>query len=335
MKITHKPSLENYNSFGIKVKATKLIEFNQEDRFEEISKQIDDFEKLLFLGEGSNILFTEDYKACILKSTDTSINVLRQNRESIWIEVGAGLNWDEFVAYCVEKGYLGLENLSLIPGSIGSCPVQNIGAYGVEVKEFIDKVYCYDFGTKQKLIFANNECKFAYRDSIFKRNKQLFIYKVRFNLNLASELNISYSAIRDYIEINNIEIESPKDLRDTVIKLRQSKLPDHKLIGNAGSFFKNPIISKLKYEELQKTYPEMPGYLTEEGNIKVSAAWLIDQSGWKGKTIGKAGVHDKQALVLVNKGGASGKDIMDLAKKIMLDIKKNFEIEIYPEVNII
>ena len=335
MKILNNPSLEKYNSFGINVKATKLIEFNQEDTFEEISKQIEEYDKILFLGEGSNILFTQDYKGCILKSTDISVNVIKQNEDNIWVEAGAGLSWDLFIEYCIEKGYPGLENLSLIPGSIGSSPVQNIGAYGVEVKDFIDKVYCYNFKTKEKFVFNNNECKFAYRDSIFKKNEQFYIYKVSFKLNLSRNLSISYSALKDYIQDNNIQINTPLELRNTVIKLRQSKLPDHKIIGNAGSFFKNPIVSKLKFEELKKTYPEIPGYSTTDTNIKIPAAWLIDQSGWKGKSIGKAGVHDKQALVLINKGGASGKDIIDLANKIMSDIKKNFEIKIYPEVNII
>ena len=335
MKIHHNISLKNLNSFGIDAFARELIELENTRDIESIISKISPNEKILFLGEGSNILFTQNYNGIILKSADSHIEFIEENPDSVLISAGAGLNWDTFVEHTLKNRWYGLENLSLIPGSIGSSPVQNIGAYGVEACDFIEEVFCFDIYSAEFFSIRKSECEFGYRNSVFKLKKNLFIYKVHFRLKKDPQPVTKYAALSKHLSENGIENPSPEQIRESVIKIRQSKLPDHKIIGNAGSFFKNPVILKDKYLELKRKYPELPFYEAEAGMVKIPAGWLIDKAGWKGQSKGKAGVHKDQALVLINLGEASGREIADLADEIRHDINKNFGIELYPEVNIL
>lgn len=335
MKIQHHISLKKYNSFGVDVSARELIEIEKPKELLTLKDKIEEQEELLFLGEGSNILFTKNFNGLIIKSTNEHIELLEEKEKTILISAGAGLNWDSFVEYCLKQGWYGLENLSLIPGSIGSCPVQNIGAYGIEACDFIEEVFAYDIAKSEFISIPNGKCEFGYRNSIFKKRKELFIYKVKFRLKKKPEVKVSYAALKNYIKELGIDNPSPSDVRNAVIKIRQSKLPDHTLIGNAGSFFKNPILEKDEFTALQKKYPDIPFYSTNEDKIKIPAAWLIEKAGWKGKKHGNAAVHKDQPLVLINLGEAKGLEIADLSEGIRLDINKNFGITLYPEVNIL
>jgi UDP-N-acetylmuramate dehydrogenase len=335
MKIQYHISLKNYNSFGIDVNARELIEIEKPEELLELKDKIGEEEQLLFLGEGSNILFTKNFNGLIIKSIDEHIEVLKENEDTILIAAGAGLNWDNFVEFCLNQGWHGLENLSLIPGSIGSSPVQNIGAYGTEACDFIEEVFAYDITKSEFISISKSECEFGYRNSIFKNRKELFIYKVNFRLKKKPEVNISYAALKKYFIESDIYNPSPAEVRKAVIEIRQSKLPDHTIIGNAGSFFKNPVIEHDKFLELLLKYPNIPHYESDNNMVKIPAGWLIEKAGWKGKTRGEAGVHKDQALVLINLGKAKGSEIANLSEEIRLDINKNFGILLYPEVNIL
>ena len=284
------------------------------------------------------MLLTDTIKKLVVHLNIKGISIDRETANDVYITVNAGENWHEFVLWSLSQNYGGIENLSLIPGNVGTCPIQNIGAYGVEVKDVITKVEAIEIATQKLVSFSNEECNFGYRDSIFKNKKrgEYIITSVNFKLSKNKHvLNTSYGAIN--IELQNKNINSPtiKDISDAVIAIRKSKLPDPKEIGNSGSFFKNPVISKNQFEELLKQYPNIPSYTVSKTEIKVPAGWLIEQSGFKGKRFGDYGVHEKQALVLVNYGNASGKDIFELAKKIQNVVKENFNIFLDIEVNII
>lgn len=292
----------------------------------------------LFLGGGSNILFTRDFDGLVIRNEIRGISVLREDNDTITLKVGSGENWHSFVMYCVERNYGGVENLSLIPGTIGAAPMQNIGAYGVEVKNCIDEVEAMDLSTGQMRNFSNQECQFGYRESFFKHEgkDRYFISSVTLTLTKRNHhFNVSYGAIKDTLAQMSVSELSVKAISDAVISIRRSKLPDPAVIGNAGSFFKNPSVDSEMYALLKEKFPSIPGFTEENNKIKVPAGWLIEQCGWKGKRFDNIGVHPLQALVLVHYGGDEGKKLWQLALDIQSSVKQKFNIDLHPEVNVI
>jgi UDP-N-acetylmuramate dehydrogenase len=336
LKIQTDISLLKFNTFGINVTSKYFIEVNSENDLREIIVEPKLLkEKKLVLGGGSNILFTRDFEGAILKNNILGLEIVSESTDEILVKAGAGENWHQFVISCIEKGYGGLENLSLIPGNVGASPMQNIGAYGVEVKDCVEEVTFLDMSTGENEVLKAHECKFAYRSSIFKTTfaGEKFISHVTFRLKKNPRVNTSYGAIND--ELDRLGLEANiKNVSRAVMNIRRSKLPDPRVIGNAGSFFKNPVIEASLAAQLKSMYPDMPNYVAEEGMIKIPAGWLIEKQGWKGKRIGNYGVHTKQALVLVNYGGARGKEINQLATDIQDDIYKTYGILLEKEVNI-
>lgn len=331
MKIINNCPLKERHTFGMDVKADRLIEFANEDELK--SALTGAVKPLLFMGGGSNLLFLNNYSGTVLHSVIDNINIVAEDDNSVSVRVGSGVVWDDFVAYCVEKGWWGVENLSLIPGEVGASAVQNIGAYGVEVKDVLQSIEAISVDDLSKRIFTNAECNYAYRDSIFKKSlkgKYVITY-VTYRLSKKANPNIGYGALKSVLAEN----PSLKEIRDAIIAVRNSKLPDPKVYGNAGSFFMNPVIPMEQFVALQSRYPDIPSYPASEGYIKVPAGWLIEKSGWKGKSLGNAAVYEKQALVLINRGGATGMEIKHLADTIIEDIKEIFGITLHAEVNYI
>ncbi len=327
-------SLRSHNTFGIDVRAKKFIEYSSLEDLRSFLLEGGFQPPFLHIGSGSNLLFLKDYEGTILHSKIESIEIVAEDDSSIVLRVGSGLNWDEFVAYTVKNKWYGLENLSLIPGEVGASAVQNIGAYGVEVKDVIALVETIDLAGVIRH-FTPSECEYAYRDSIFKNpeNKNLIVTHVHYKLSKKEQYKLSYKSLKKAIqELGTISLEL---VRNTVIQIREDKLPDPQEIGNAGSFFMNPIVNKAHFDSIQAQYPDMPYYQLSEDAFKIPAGWMIDVCGWKGKKLGNAGVHDKQALVLVNKGGATGADVLRLSQTIQEDVYKRFNVEIHPEVNFI
>ena len=337
MEIQKNFDLKNLNSFNISAKTKYFYRFSSIKELQNIIEYNKIFkEKTIILGGGSNILLTKDFDGLIIKNEIKGVNIQSESLRHVTIEVGAGENWHNFVKWSVTNNLSGIENLALIPGSVGATPIQNIGAYGMEVKNTIKKVYCLDIETQTEKVLTNKECDFKYRDSIFKNKfkNKFIITKVVFCLNKEHANNSNYGAINE--ELNKLKMEpSLKSIFQAVISIRNQKLPDPKKLGNSGSFFKNPIIKNQKFVILKKIHPNIVGYPMPSGDIKVAAGWLIEQAGWKGHTEGSAGVHKNQALVLVNYGEATGENILDLSIKIKNSIKEKFDIEITPEVNII
>ena len=335
MNIQHNISLQKYNTFGINVIAKRFITITSVYQLQQILK----IEKDIFLiSGGSNMLLTKDINKLVVHIDIKGISIDRENQNDIYLTVNAGENWHEFVLWCVANDYGGIENLSLIPGHVGTCPIQNIGAYGVEVKDTISRVEAVEVETQKLISFSNQECNFGYRNSIFKNELKgkFIITSVSFQLTKNNHvLNTSYGAIETELTKKNITTPSLKDISDAVIAIRKSKLPDPKKIGNSGSFFKNPIISNTQFLILQKEYPTIPSYKVSEFGTKVPAGWLIEKAGFKGKRFKEYGVHEKQALVLVNYGSASGDDIYKLAQKIQKSILSKFGISLEIEVNVI
>ncbi|GFD92848.1 UDP-N-acetylenolpyruvoylglucosamine reductase [Alteromonas sp. KUL156] len=335
MNIQENISLKEYNTFGIDVNAKRFVSITSVYQLQQLLKE----EKNLFLiSGGSNMLLTKDIENLVVHIDIKGISIDRENPNNIHLTVNAGENWHEFVLWCVSQNYGGLENLSLIPGNVGTCPIQNIGAYGVEVKDTITKVEAVEIKTGKLVSFSAEECQFGYRNSIFKNEAKgkYVLTSVSFQLTKNNhKLNTSYGAIESELASKDITNPTIKDISDAVIAIRQSKLPDPKEIGNSGSFFKNPVISREHFEKLQKKYPNTPSYVISDTEIKVPAGWLIEQSGFKGKRFGDYGVHEKQALVLVNYGNAKGNEIYELAQNIQHTIKEKFNINLEIEVNII
>ncbi|MEE9430309.1 MAG: UDP-N-acetylmuramate dehydrogenase [Melioribacteraceae bacterium] len=337
MKIKNNISLKKLNTFGIDANAKSLIIIEGEDDIEKSLAKINSFENILILGGGSNILFTKDYDGTILKSEIKGIKELNKEKEHIYLEVGSGVLWDDLVKYAVEKEYGGIENLSLIPGTVGAAPIQNIGAYGVEFDEVFYKLDGYNLKTGDKKTYYHNDCNFDYRNSIFKtemKNKFL-ITKVTIKLSLIPKLKTSYRALQEKLKNKKPKELNIKNVRELVIDIRESKLPNPDIIGNAGSFFKNPIIDRKHFEYLKEKFDDLVYFPLQEQTYKVPAGWLIEQSGLKGKRFGNVGVHDKQALVLVNYGNGTGQEICDLSKDIQNYIYEKFMIKLETEVNII
>ena len=324
-----------YNTFGLKVEASTLLEYSSEEELKSLIAEGRIKVPYLHMGGGSNLLFVnERYEGTVLHSQIKGMQVIAENDTEVFVRVGAGEVWDDFVDFCVRQGWYGAENLSLIPGEVGASAVQNIGAYGVEVKDLITMVEAIGLDG-QKRVFKRDECQYAYRDSIFKRleMKQYFVTFVNFRLSKVPHFKLDYGTIRK--ELGDVSPITLTLVRQTIISIRQSKLPDPKVLGNAGSFFTNPIVSREKWQSLLEQYPNMPYYEIDEAHVKIPAGWMIEQTGWKGKALGPAAVHDKQALVLVNLGGATGADIVALSEAICHDVAQQFGIEIHPEVNFI
>ncbi len=333
-------SLKAHNTFGIDAYCRHYIEYASENELSEILdnlRQTPD-EPYLHIGAGSNLLFTRDFPGTVLHSSLLGVEETSRRDAEVWVRAGAGEVWDDFVAQCVERGFYGLENLSLIPGEVGASAVQNIGAYGSEVGRFIDRVEGIDTATGQMRTLRHEECKYGYRDSIFKQTLRgkFIVTHVIYRLSLCFRPDLSYSALQRELERRGQKPDGlkPHDLRDLVVSIRQGKLPDPSVLGSAGSFFMNPIVTDDKFRQIQEKYPQVPHYGVA-GGYKIPAGWLIEQCGWKGRRLGPAGVYDRQALVLVNHGGASGSDIVRLSQAVCADVYARFGIELRPEVNFI
>jgi UDP-N-acetylmuramate dehydrogenase len=331
-------SLQAFNTFGIEAQARFFAEVQSNEDLISLLlfKGFKNIRKLI-LGGGSNILLTQDFEGLVIKVGIKGIEKIREDGESVWVSVGAGENWHEFVLYCLENEWNGVENLSLIPGTVGAAPMQNIGAYGVEIKEVFDSLVAINIANGELRTFTKEECKFGYRESIFKNEvkNQYAIVNVTFRLSKKANFNISYGAVAQTLADMGVTTLSAKAISQAVIKIRQSKLPNPEQIGNAGSFFKNPEISQQLFDELKEKYPLIPSYPIDEQRVKVPAGWLIEQCGWKGRRIGNTGSHKDQALVLVNYGGATGQEIKSLAEQIQQSVLEKFGICLSMEVNII
>jgi UDP-N-acetylmuramate dehydrogenase len=338
MHIYRNFNLKEHNTFHVDAKAAYFTEIQD---FNEIAQAVGFANEkgipILILGGGSNLLFTRDFEGLVIKIRITGYDIVKEDDEHVWIRIGAGEEWHQVVIRCVESGFGGIENLSLIPGTVGAAPMQNIGAYGVELKEVFDSLEAYEIATGKIKKFFLNDCGFGYRMSVFK-NKfvgKYIIAQVTLALRKKQIYNTTYSALQNAIEMMGVKELSLKSISDTVISVRQSKLPDPNVIGNAGSFFKNPTIGADEYERLKNLYPALPGYPDRQDKVKISSAWLIEQCGWKGKRINDAGVHEKHALILVNHGNATGKEIKQLEEMIRQDVVEKFGIGLEPEVNIV
>lgn len=330
-------SLLPYNTFGMNVKAARFVEYESVDELRHfLCERQDKNVPLLHVGKGSNLLFVSDYRGIVLHSGIKGIQVVQETDDFVDLRVGAGEIWDDLVDYTVRKGWYGAENLSLIPGEVGASAVQNIGAYGVEAKDLIVSVETVSVATGEPRVFTNEECRYAYRESIFKqelKGKYIVTY-VTYRLKKHPVYHLDYGNIRAELEKEN-ETLSLAVLRRIIIRIREAKLPDPEKIGNAGSFFMNPIVPVAQFEALCKEYPDMPHYKVDENRVKIPAGWMIDRCGWKGKHVGRVGVHDKQALVLVNLGGATGEEVVRLSEEIVRSVEEKFGITICPEVNFI
>jgi UDP-N-acetylmuramate dehydrogenase len=332
-------SLKSLNTFGIDVKARYFVEVRSENDLSElITRSVYKDNKVLILGGGSNMLFTGDFNGLVIKSSLPGMDARVLDDRYILLKAGSGEQWHDLVMHAVQNNWGGIENLSLIPGTTGAAPMQNIGAYGVEIKDVIENVDAIDLITGGIRTFTNAECHFSYRESVFKHDlrEKYFISSITLRLTRNDHrLNTSYGAIKDVLNERSIIHPTIKDVSDAVISIRQSKLPDPRVIGNAGSFFKNPTITIEAFDLLKKMHPLIPSYPVDNQNVKVPAGWLIEQCGWKGKRFGNIGVHTHQALVLVNYGDGNGKEIFDLAMKITLSVKDKFNITLTTEVNVI
>jgi len=337
MRILRNFSLKDHNSFGIDVRADKFISVESVDDLRSLLRRSYASE-LFILGGGSNMLLTGDIHKTVVHVALKGKKIISETENEVLIEASAGENWHEFVLWSLEQNFGGLENLSLIPGNVGTAPIQNIGAYGVELKDAFVSCKAMNVQTLEEQVFSLKECDFSYRNSIFKNRLkgQYIITSVTFRLTKENhQLNVDYGAIRSELEKNAITSPKIQDISNAVIAIRRSKLPDPKEIGNSGSFFKNPIVSKDQFEELERKFPEIPSYKVSDNEIKVPAGWLIDQAGFKGYRNGDAGVHKNQALVLVNYGEATGAELLELSRKIQRKIKDQFNIDLEAEVNII
>lgn len=336
MKITENQSLRAYNTFGIDVFAKHFAEVYSEDALQAVLKQ--NIQPLLLLGGGSNVLLTKNFGGIVIKNSISGIKIEAESSQKVIVSAGAGENWHGFVQWCLRHDFGGLENLSLIPGTVGAAPIQNIGAYGVELKGVFHHLEAMELATCRIHTFSKEDCQFGYRDSIFKRDLKgkFCITKVYFELTKKDHaINISYGAIKDTLHAEGIENPTIQQLSQAVIAIRSSKLPDPAVIGNAGSFFKNPEIQLVEFDTLKQQFPELPAFPGERGGVKVPAGWLIEQCGWKGTRRGDAGCYEKQALVLVNYGKAKGEEIWQLAMAIADSVKAKFGIQLHAEVNVI
>jgi UDP-N-acetylmuramate dehydrogenase len=329
-------SLRKYNTFRLDYRAAHLVKVRSEKEARQLFDGTFHLRKpFLIAGGGSNLLFRSNFAGTVILPEISGIRVSGGENGKVIISAGAGVDWDKLVGWCVERNYSGIENLSLIPGKVGAVPIQNIGAYGCEVKDTILKVRCISTSDGSVKYFSNEECRFGYRESIFKKDLKgrYLVTRVYFILNTLLKLNVEYGSLKG--EIEKLGKPTLQNIRQAVINIRRSKLPDPADIGNAGSFFKNPVVEKTTGENLREKYPEMPFYQDKQGFVKLAAGWMIDQCNWKGKRVGEAGVHDRQALVLVNHGNASGDDIFELSEQIKASVYEKFGITLEREVEVI
>jgi UDP-N-acetylmuramate dehydrogenase len=341
MQVQSNFSLKPYNTFGIDAKAKYFSSFSTTEQLKELTShrpiaggsQLSTF----ILGGGSNILFTKDFDGHVLKNDIRGIEKINEDGEYVYVKVGAGENWHKFVLFCIENNWQGVENLSLIPGNVGASPMQNIGAYGAEIKEVFLELNAFHMREKTSQRFSLADCEFGYRESVFKTKYkyQFAILDVTYRLNKIPRYNTSYGAVEKELERMKVSDLSVAAISQAIINIRTSKLPDPAVIGNAGSFFKNPSVSKEKFDDLKTAFPNTVGYENSDGTIKLAAGWLIEQCGWKGFRKGDAGCYEKQALVLVNYGGATGKDIYYLSEEIRQSVITKFSVELEREVNVI
>lgn len=332
MQVSENFSLKAYNTFGIAAKTRYFVEYESPEELNDLLKtDLMRHYPVLSMGGGSNLLFTRDYDGVVLHSQIKSIEMVDADADFVTIRVGAGVVWDDFVAHCVEHGWGGVENLSFIPGTVGASPVQNIGAYGVEAKDTIAKVDGLTLKSATPVTYSNADCAFGYRDSVFKHMEDdVIVTYVYFRLTKKPEYKLEYGTIKE--ELKKYDVVNLKTIRQAIIAIREAKLPNPEVIGNAGSFFKNPVISTSQFKMLACKYPTIPHYKVSDSEMKIPAAWLIEQAGWKGKSVGNVAVHDKQPLVLVNKGNASGQEVVNLSDQIRSSVEAKFNIKIYPEV---
>ena len=342
MQIQQNTSLLPYNTFGIEVNAQYFASFNSIEQLESLLEAKVQIEKqssklpLVILGGGSNLLFTKDVEGFVLKNELKGIELIGENDEFNYVKAAAGEEWHQFVTYCIEHNYSGVENLSLIPGNVGASPMQNIGAYGVEIKDVFQELEAYHIQERKIYTFTNEECQFGYRESVFKQalKGQYIILNVTFKLRKQPIFNTNYGAINTELERMGVKELTIRDISQAVINIRTSKLPDPKVVGNAGSFFKNPKVSKFRWHVIQEEYPNVAAYKVDEMHYKLAAGWLIEQCGWKGFRKGDAGCHHQQALVLVNYGHAKGVEIIALSNEIIRSVDEKFGVKLEREVNI-
>ncbi len=336
MQVQQNISLKKFNSFGIDVSAAHFACFRNQEELESLLTETDNRKSMLVLGGGSNILFTRNVDGWVLKNEISGISRIAEDEEYYYVKAGAGENWHSFVLHCIENGYAGVENLALIPGSVGASPMQNIGAYGVEIKDVFHSLEAFHIADKKVHQFSNADCGFGYRESVFKRafKNQFIITSVTYRLRKNPVYNVSYGAITQELEAMQVKELSIQDIAKAVMNIRRSKLPDPAQIGNAGSFFKNPEIDLVHFEKLKSEFPGIVGYPVSNNRIKLAAGWLIEQCGWKGYRKGDAGCHNKQALVLVNFGNADGAAIYELSEAILQSVKNKFAVDLEREVNI-
>jgi UDP-N-acetylmuramate dehydrogenase len=338
MNIQQNISLKPLNTFGIDASAKEFVDIQSREELEVLCCNFNLADrKILVLGGGSNMLLTKDVDGMVIKISIKGIEVVKEDNDYVWVKAMAGEVWHDLVMWTIDRGYGGLENLSLIPGCVGASPMQNIGAYGVEIKNTFESLEAIAIDGGEFVKFNHSQCKFGYRESIFKQEAKgkYIIASVTYKLSKKPSVNITYGAIQQTLAKHGIENPGIKAVSDAVIEIRSSKLPNPKVLGNAGSFFKNPEIPDAQFETLKTQYPDIVGYPTTKGFTKVAAGWMIEQCGWKGKIVGHTGSHKDQALVLVNYGGASGQEIWQLAMDIQTSVKQKFGVTINPEVNII
>lgn len=343
MKILQDYDLTKLNTFGVSAKAKFFVEIeNEAILLELLNDPIFKNNEKIFLGGGSNILFTQDFDGMVILNKLKGIEVLKEDEGSVWVRALSGEVWNDLVNFAVERDYWGIENLALIYGTVGAAPIQNIGAYGVELKDSLEEVEALDLNTGEKRLFTNTECEFGYRDSVFKNKLKgkYFILSITLKLNKNMQKRLEYKALKIYLEENKLSPESSKEVSEIVAKIRKSKLPDPQILGNAGSFFKNVFVTEEKLASLLEEFKDVP-YFRDGSNIKIPAGWLIEQSGpangisWKGYKIGNVGVHEKQALVIANYQDATGAEIKDLAEQIISAVYAKFNLTLMPEVNLI
>lgn len=337
LELQHNTRLKHFNTFGIDAVALNFVEIDNPQKVIDCIQAGVFTQKHLILGGGSNILLEGDFPGTVVKNNLKGITMLNEDADYVWVKAAGGETWHDLVLFAVSHNWGGIENMSLIPGTVGAAPIQNIGAYGVELVDVFEELEAINLTTGEIAHFNKTECHFGYRTSIFKTTAkgQFFITSVTLRLSKLPQIKMSYGAIQDVLKEKGIHAPTISDISAAVIAIRSSKLPDPKVLGNAGSFFKNPEIVRAQFEALKLQYPEMPGYPAQHGLTKVPAGWLIEQCGWKGKRVGNTGAHVNQALVLVNYGNATGKEIMDLAAAIQNSVMEKFGIAISPEVNLI
>jgi UDP-N-acetylmuramate dehydrogenase len=335
MRFSENVSLASMNSFGIEARARYYAKISSVDELSNL--QLEQNMPVLVLGGGSNILFTRNFDGYVLHNDIRGKQVVREDEDHIYVKTGGGEVWHSFVEYCISNGFAGVENLALIPGRNGASPIQNIGAYGVEIKDVFSELEAFHISEKKIYTFNAADCAFGYRDSVFKNKYkgQFMISSVTYRLNKKPDFKTSYGAITQELEKMGVQDLSIRAIGDAVIRIRSSKLPDPAVIGNAGSFFKNPEVGADVFEALRSAFPDIVGYTLPGGSVKLAAGWLIEKAGWKGYRKGNAGVHDKQALVLVNHGGANGKEIYDLSEEILISVREKFGVSLEREVNIL